>query len=347
MSSQERSKSKDKKPKSPAQGAERAASPAGKKGGAASPAGAAASPSRSKSPAGKGGARATSPKPTRQASGKSPKKGAAAAAAAPAPVVEEKKVEVATSKKGGAAKGPNPRFITVPETILKRRKRTELHKSEARKKKEEIIKKRSATQKLAFVRAEQYVKEYRDAEVAEIRLRREARKAGNFYIPPEAKVAFVVRIRGINAVPPKVRKILQLLRLRQIHNGVFIKINQATMNMVRMIEPYVTFGYPNLKTIRDLVYKRGYVKINRSRIPLTNNDLVEANLGKVGIICVEDMIHELVTCGPHFKEVSNFLWPFKLSPPKGGYVKKRVHYNEGGDFGNREELINEFVKKML
>ena len=41
---------------------------------------------------------------------------------------------------------------------------------------------------------------------------------------PEAKLAFVIRIRGINDMHPKSKKILQLLRLRQIFNGVFIKV---------------------------------------------------------------------------------------------------------------------------
>jgi 60S ribosomal protein uL30 len=235
----------------------------------------------------------------------------------------------------------------VPETILKRRKRSEVQKSEARKKKEALLKKSAENKKVVFTRAEQYVKEYRAMELAEIKAKRDAKKNNSFYVPAEPKVAFVVRIRGINALSPKVRKITQLLRLRQIHNGVFVKINKATMNMIRLVEPYVTFGYPTLKTIRDLVYKRGYGKISKQRIPLTNNELIEKVLGKYGIICIEDLVHELYTCGPHFKQVSNFLWPFKLSSPKGGLVKKRIHYNEGGDHGNREEMINEFVKRML
>lgn len=37
------------------------------------------------------------------------------------------------------------------------------------------------------------------------------------------------------------------------------------------------------------------------------------NLGKFNIICMEDLIHEIVTVGPHFKEANNFLWPFQLS----------------------------------
>lgn len=41
---------------------------------------------------------------------------------------------------------------------------------------------------------------------------------------------------------PKVRKVLQLFRLLQINNGVFVKLNKATMNMIRIIEPYITYG---------------------------------------------------------------------------------------------------------
>lgn len=47
-----------------------------------------------------------------------------------------------------------------------------------------------------FKRAEKYVKEYRQQARDEIRLRRMARRAGNFYVPDEPKVAFIMRIRG-------------------------------------------------------------------------------------------------------------------------------------------------------
>ena len=66
------------------------------------------------------------------------------------------------------------------------------------------------------------------------RLKRDAKKEGNYYVPGETKLVFVMRIRGINQVSPKVKKVLQLLRLRQINNGVFIKINKATQNMLRI-----------------------------------------------------------------------------------------------------------------
>jgi len=180
----------------------------------------------------------------------------------------------------------------------------------------------------------------------EIAFKRQAKNNGNFYVPPEAKVLLVVRVRGINRVSPKVRKITQLLRLRQVHNAVFVRVNKATMNMINLIEPFVTYGPPTVKTVSDLIYKRGFGKVLRQRVPLTDNSVVANNLGHHGIICVEDLIHEIVTCGPRFKQASNFLWPFKLSSPLGGFTKKSQHYSEGGDAGNREEDINKLVATM-
>jgi len=97
-----------------------------------------------------------------------------------------------------------------------------------------------------------------------------------------------------------------------------------------LVEPYIAYGYPNLKTVRELVYKRGFGKVNGSRIPLTDNSIIEKELGKHDIICIEDLVHEIFTCGPNFKEANNFLWPFQLSAPKGGLPVKRRHYVEGG-----------------
>merc|ERR1712156_1159606 len=236
---------------------------------------------------------------------------------------------------------------TVPETLLKRRKNLERIKASravaALKQKKTLKEKR----RVIFKKAQVYAKEYRSAERDEIRLRRMAKRDGNFYVPGEAKLAFVVRIRGVNQVSPKVKKALQLLRLRQINNGVFVKLNKSTLNMLRLVEPFIAWGYPNLKTIRELVYKRGFAKVNHQRIPISNNEVIEQSLGaNTGIICVEDLIHEIFTVGENFKQASNFLWPFKLSCPTGGMRVKTNHFVEGGDHGNREDFINQMVRKM-
>jgi len=236
----------------------------------------------------------------------------------------------------------------VPETLLKRRK--VLAERKAKELKHKLIEKKKNREKrrIIFKRAESYIRHYRKEQRDKIRLMRQARKHHNFYVPDEPRLAFVVRIRGINQIHPRPRKVLQLFRLRQINNGVFMKINKATANMLRIAEPYIAWGYPNMKTVRELIYKRGYAKINGRRIPITDNRMIEERLGKrSGIICMEDLIHEIYTVGPNFKIASNFLWPFKLNTPTGGWQKKTNHFIEGGDYGNRENKINVLLRKMI
>jgi large subunit ribosomal protein L7e len=236
----------------------------------------------------------------------------------------------------------------VPENILKKQARDAKALKSLKESRAAAKIARAAARGAAKANAQKYFNEYQAADASLIKSKRDAKAAGSFFVEGEPKVAFVVRIRGINKLAPKPKKILQLLRLRQLHNGVFIKLNKATWNMIRMIEPFITYGYPSRATISNLVYKRGYGKVNRSRIPLTDNSIVAGELGAHGINCVEDLIHEIVTCGPKFKEANNFLWPFKLSSPLGGFEKKRHSFAQGfGAFGNREELINGLVKKMM
>merc|ERR1712010_84497 len=242
---------------------------------------------------------------------------------------------------------PDKKLPAVPETILKRRKRQSENRAAraAQLAKDRLA--RRAKRVDIFKRAEKYVKEYRDKERDELRLKREAKKNNGYYVEAEPKLAFVMRIRGINQVAPKVKKVLQLFRLRQINNGVFIKLNKATINMLRICEPYITWGTPNIKSIREMIYKRGFIKVDGKRTPITSNDPVEETLGRHGIICVEDMIHEIATVGPNFKYVSNCLWPVKLNTPTGGWRKKTNHFVEGGDFGCREDKINALLRKMV
>jgi len=236
----------------------------------------------------------------------------------------------------------------VPETLLKKRKAAE---KTAEVRAAERAEKKSASKAkrdVIFKRAEKYVKEYRETEREGIRLARLSRKEGNFYVPAEPKLAFVIRIKGINKIPPKPRKVLQLLRLLQINNGVFVKLTKATAEMIRLVEPYVAYGEPSLKSVRELVYKRGYAKVDRQRIPISDNAIIEAELGKYGIISVEDLVHEIYTTGPNFKQASQFLWPFKLNSPTGSFRTRKVrHFIEGGDTGDREKFINGLISQML
>merc|ERR1712166_1588007 len=129
---------------------------------------------------------------------------------------------------------------SVPESVLKKRKRQEKWDEENRAKSAAAATAGTAKKAEAFKRAEQYVKEYREQEQQLVTMKR-----------AERKVLFVMRLRGINGIHPKTRHILKVLRLLQMHNGVFMKVNKATLNMLVKVDPYIMYGYPNLKTVRD------------------------------------------------------------------------------------------------
>merc|ERR1711935_1215693 len=84
--------------------------------------------------------------------------------------------------------------------------------------------------------------------------------------------------------------------------------------MLRICEPYITWGTPNLKSIREMVYKRGFLKIDGKRTPITSNDLVESTLGRHDIICVEDIIHEIATVSATRSSPTSPSWTSQPKP---------------------------------
>jgi len=234
----------------------------------------------------------------------------------------------------------------VPEALAKKRARyaklaAKNTEARAQAKKDAVIKRRSIVAK-----ARKYAAEYANDKKVMANQLKSAKKQGNFFVPDAPKLAVVTRIRGINQISPKPKKVLKLLRLRQIGNTVFVRLNQSSIQMLRMADPFITWGYPTQETISKMIYKRGAGNLNGQRIKLSNNAIIEKGLGHLGINCIEDLIHEIYTVGKNFKEANNWLFPIKLSTPRGGWNKVTNHFIEGGDFGNREEYINALIKRM-
>lgn len=84
----------------------------------------------------------------------------------------------------------------VPESVLKKRKRDEEWALAEKQDLEAAKKKNAENRKLIFNRAKLYAKEYDEQQKELIRLKREAKLKGGFYVDPEAKLLFIIRIRG-------------------------------------------------------------------------------------------------------------------------------------------------------
>lgn len=245
-----------------------------------------------------------------------------------------------------AEEEPKP-LAYIPEIILKKRKSNE---EWALKRKAQYEERSSLMRKKAkqdFIRMpEDFIKEYRTRELDLIKMKQRTKKKRPALAVTEPKLLFVIRIHGKREMHPKTRKVLYSLKLRKIFSGVFLKANEGILEQLQKVEPYVTYGYPNLKNVKELIYKKGHGKVDNERVPLTDNNTIEQALGKYGILCLEDIVHEIASVGPHFREVTSFLFPFQLNKPEGGLKGTKTLYKQGGDSGNREDHINELISQM-
>jgi len=237
-------------------------------------------------------------------------------------------------------------LVTVPTALL--RKRKELNKERVAKAiaKKLNEKKKAQKGKPDFKRAEYFLNESFRTNMQKIRLGR--LKHVTINVPEEVKVAFVMRIASIpGQMPLKVRKVLQMLRLTEHNAAVICKITDQFIDRIKLVEPYVTWGYPSLRSVHDLIFKYGYGDVEGVRSALSSNVIIENKFSSLGMLCMDDVVAEVFNAGKHFEEVTQFLHPFKLTPPKGGFKRIKKHFLKNGDYGNRAEKINTLVRKML
>mmetsp|Transcript_13414 Transcript_13414/g.20343 ORF Transcript_13414/g.20343 Transcript_13414/m.20343 type:complete len:327 (+) Transcript_13414:208-1188(+) len=165
-----------------------------------------------------------------------------------------------------------------------------------------------------------------------------------------SKLVFVVRIRDPNGMPKNVKRILTLMKLKSVNEGVFLKYDERTRKQLHLIEPWVTYGIPSKGIISDLIHRRGHGKIDGKRIPLSDNTVIERELGKKTdgeVICVQDIVEELYSAGKQFQKVNQFLWTFQLAAARSKFQKQKLNFKDGGDYGDRGEEMDDLVRQML
>lgn len=196
----------------------------------------------------------------------------------------------------------------------------------------------------ARIQSQKLQKEYADSTALQITKQEQAKKNNKIYVPAEPHFFFVIRIRGMNRVPPKERKTLDLLRLRKPNAGVLLVNNESTKKMLHLVKNYVAYGFIGLDVLRELVMKRGLTKVDGKVVNITNEN-IEDFFGD--LVCVEDLVASL-WFNRRFKDVNRFLVPFRLNCPRGGFKgKKSRDFLMGGSCGNQHELIEDLVKRMI
>lgn len=247
----------------------------------------------------------------------------------------------------------------VPTNILKKRKQREL--SKAKQLRDQVKKTfKGKKKRLVFSRAEKFVKENRKRSKDLLRLKRsapfivqdmeKAKEEKEQGMAGEPKLLFVVRLARSLPLSDPSKKALKTLGLWHKYQGVFVTSAPHINRLLKIAEPYITWGEPSLRTVRELFFKRAFIRIpNKKSRPLVDNTIVEQKLGHLGLICVEDLIHEIYSLGENFNKVQKLVGRFQLSDPadKPKTNEKMSHTSIGGSYGYRGEQINALVQAII
>lgn len=166
-----------------------------------------------------------------------------------------------------------------------------------------------------FKKAESFVMEFLQTERDANRIKRRMLKQKDFSapLPENKKLLLIMRHRTKSVASPQINKVFKQLRLNRIHSAVLVCADARIAAFLPIIEPYVTYGTPNISLVRDLIFKYGKLSVAGKRQSINSNVLVEQTLGHIGIICVEDIIHTIIKCGENFDQVNQVLLPFVVS----------------------------------
>jgi large subunit ribosomal protein L7e len=154
---------------------------------------------------------------------------------------------------------------------------------------------------------------------------------------------------------------------------VFVRADDKNIKKLMLVNDYVAYGYPSKKMVNELIRKRGFLRKDEKKEPITNNVLIEElfaefnkNTSGLGCICIEDVI-DTVSNGHKpdnfdlFDEILSILWPMQLGSLKETMTesnmkhdatgreirKKNTKVEKGGYIGFMSDAINDFVKPLI
>ena len=74
-----------------------------------------------------------------------------------------------------------------------------------------------------------------------------------------------VSTQGLNFVFRKLAvRAMRQLRVMDMYHASFVRYDEKTHRLLKACEPYISWGVPDVRTIRDLLTKRGFAVVGVS-----------------------------------------------------------------------------------
>lgn len=148
-----------------------------------------------------------------------------------------------------------------------------------------------------------------------------------------------VRVRGQPDTRKQTRETLDNLGLEQKNHCLLLPETDASEGMLRQAKDIITYGSIDQELAAELLEARG----RTDHGPLA--DAIE----EVGYDSIEDLVEALddgeVTVGDLKQDGFRNIVP--LTPPSKGYRDTRRGFNQGGSLGNREDAMEQLLRRMF
>merc|ERR1719419_1634254 len=100
----------------------------------------------------------------------------------------------------------------------------------------------------------------------------------------------------------------------------FLRKTKEVLKDLVYLGPFVTYGSVDPWDVHELIHRRGSTEAEidgeKKQLPLSDNRIIEDKLGDYNVICLEDLIDEIVNVGLNFDRCLKFLAPFKVQGPE-------------------------------
>merc|ERR1719464_484716 len=127
-----------------------------------------------------------------------------------------------------------------------------------KKKKARAAKLKRAEKVFKFNAPHKFVKRFRMREKFERDGARRMRVPRKYDAPANLhELLLVIRIKGTKNVPELFRDHLRSFGLHNLYQAVLIRKSKKTMEVLKLLGPFVTYGSPPPASLRDLIYRRG------------------------------------------------------------------------------------------
>lgn len=198
----------------------------------------------------------------------------------------------------------------------------------------------------AMNRVAELVSEYKKSDLDRESKMTKAGLTNRMYVCGDPEYYVVILLRSKIRMSHKLKKVCELFRLEKINTLVLVRNNESNRRMLQLVRNYVAYGFIDVDMLRRLVYRRGIGRVDGKPVNITNEVLEDVFEG--GIRCVEEIVYNIHYGTEHFKVINNFLMPFTLNSPRGGFRgKKNKDYVEGGCMGNWYHDIGRLLSRMI